>query len=192
MHIHTGIVLRNFSPKKNKLALIDDRLGRIDGAFFVSQVHTGALLSYHVRGMPGRYLVEQLNMLDVPLSLARNDILFFHHVLELCYYFIPIGSCIQGIFNLLQLLYAAHSVNWDITAKQIFLFHLFSQLGMSPEGYRLPASLLEKLIASSPESVDEVRLSDIDKKTLRTWLQHCLMQHPDVAQFNTVHFLNYE
>ena len=192
MHLHTGIVLRNFSPKKQKLALIDDRLGRIDGAFFVAKVHTGALLSYHVSGTPGRYMVDQLNMLDAPLSLARQDILFLHHALELCYYFIPIGSCIQGIFNLLQLLYAADSVSWDITAKHIFLFHLFLQLGMHPEGYRLPASLLEQLLATSPTSLQGTKLSDVDKKIIRTWLQHCLMQHPDVAQFNTVHFLNYE
>jgi hypothetical protein len=192
MQLHTGIVLRNFSPRKNKLALIDDRLGRIDGAFFAGTVYTGALLSYQVNGTPGRYLVDQFNMLDVPLSLARQDILFLHHVLELCYYFIPIGSCIQGIFNLLQLLYAAESVHWDITTKQFFLFRLFSQLGMHPEGYRLPASLLEQLHAQSFASAQEIRLADADKKILRTWLQHCLMQHPDVAQFNTVHFLNYE
>lgn len=192
MHLHTGIVLRNFSPQKNKLALIDDRLGRIDGAFFTGTVYTGALLSYYVKGTSGRYLVDQLHMLDIPLSLARQDILFLHHVLELSYYFIPIGSCIQGIFNLLQLLYDADSAHWDIVAKQLFLFHLFSQLGMHPERYRLPAPLIEQLQSQSLSRVQEIRLADADKKILRTWLQHCLMQHPDVAQFNTVHFLNYE
>lgn len=192
MRFHTGIVLRNFSPQKNKLALIDDRLGRIDGAFFSGTPYTGALLQYHISHRSGHYLVDQMNMINVPLSLARNDILFLHHVLEMCYYFIPIGSCIEGIFNLLQLLYAAHSVHWDTMAKYLFLFRLFSQLGMHPERYQLPPSLVQQLNALSLNSMQENEFSESDKKHMRNWLQHCLMQHPDVARFNTVYFLNYE
>ncbi len=189
MQTNTGILLRNFSPKKNKLALIDDQLGRVDAAFFSGIYHTGSLLNYRLSGMPGRYLIEQASMIDSPLCLARTDILFLHHILEVCFYFIPIGSCIQGIFNLLQLLYAAESVDWDLTAKQFFLFRLFTQLGMHPAAYRLPASLLEQLHAAAYAN-EQPQLADADKKIIRTWLQHCLMQHPDVAQFNTTHFLN--
>src|SRR3990167_5743477 len=90
----------------HKIALLDHSAGRVDGIIASPLVRVGSMIEYRVDKHKGtlRY-IKYHTIVGVPLSIARVDILFWHHVLELCYYFVPLGSFTQQLFELLEFLY---------------------------------------------------------------------------------------
>lgn len=189
MKLHTGLVLFSFYPKKYKVALLDNKLGRIDAALMAPRVKTGTLLEYNLSGRHGRYLVDHISIIDLPLSLAREDILFLHHVLELAFHFIPIGSCINGIFALLILLYKARSTAWNVTVKKIFLCKLFLALGVHQESETMHMRWIKEIEAISLNN-DAIKKLDISCiEAIDLWLAQCVAQHPYSQKFKTIKFL---
>jgi len=186
---HTGIVLRNYEPKSSKIALIDKLLGRVDGVVLSSTVCVGSLLHYDVKPGKGVYLLEQVSIDDLPLALARSDLLFLHHVLELCYYFIPIGSCIAGIFELLEFLYTVDYSTCDEQAKKLYVLKLLASIGMYPEVPKKHEQIIGQLLAVPVDMLVHTTLDETQQKIVHDWLCWCVADHPYIEQFNTMRFL---
>lgn len=127
MHVqgrHKGIVLKTGFPKKWGVALVDLSLGRINGLVLTQELSHGSLISYEpVQNYSNEFVrLDYVRVENMPLALAAHDLLFLHHVLELCYQFIPVGSCVSGVFDLLLFLYSTDSRGWDDARKLLFLF----------------------------------------------------------------------
>ena len=65
----------------HKIALLDRAAGRVDGIVSSPLVRVGVMIEYEVDRNRGtlRY-IKHYTVVGLPLSIARSDILFWHHV----------------------------------------------------------------------------------------------------------------
>ncbi len=183
-----AIVLKLISS--HKIALLDREYGRIDGITLKTPV-LGALIGYKIeRERSSAFFIGECSINDLPSFLARLDILFWHHVLELCYYFVPIGSQDPELFELLLFLYTVEKGSlWGIQAKKMYLFKLLSMIGMQPEFPKIPDVMMHQLMALPLDRLSDEVLGEESEKMLEEWLRVCVSEHPEIEQFKTVHFL---
>lgn len=187
---HTGIVLRSWHTKKSKIALLDAYYGRIDTNTYTPIDSVGLLLSYTLDSVRGRLIIADVMIENSPLCLAQEDILFLHHVLELCGLFIPVGSCTQGLFALLLKLYEPRNYLQARQYKKFFIFKLLVSLGIASCHYHLRAPTLHQLHTFSIDTFVEESLHLESEKDLDTWLQHTIAEYGNVGQIKTLHFLH--
>ncbi len=188
MYDRVGIVLKKLSL--HKVALLDTRVGRVD-AVAIKPPGLGALIQYTVEREKGSlYFLERCSIVDWPFFLGRSDILFWHHVLELCYYFMPVGSDAPQLFELLSFLYTVDKESrWGIQAKKLYLFRLLSSIGIQVESPRIPAIKLHQFMTMGLAHMSEEVVEDESEKILDEWLRVCVAEHPAIEQFKTIHFL---
>lgn len=189
-----GIVLKNLQPQHARIALFDQEYGRLDVTLFPSLIIVGSQVSYRlVKGFDDFYHIKDLRLDEVPFALARFDILFLHHVLELCYYFIPIATGTSEIFDLLRFLYSSDKKWWGSSAiKRLFLLKLLMLIGYYAMPLALDTEMIKKLVTTSLEDDAIHELATIHKKAIDSWLRICLAEHPHIKKFKTVHFLTRE
>jgi hypothetical protein len=185
---YIGIVLGTFFAKHNRIALLDRELGRIDGIVYNPMGSAGELLSYQIEHRGRRLYLSDVQVENSPLDLAREDILFLHHVLELCYVCMPIGSCTAGMFELLQKLYTCECID-SRQYKKIFMYQLLVLLGVMTSSYRMSAASLQHVHAIM-QNISHELLPENSEKDLDMWLQHTICEYTDAAQLKTGYFLN--
>jgi hypothetical protein len=181
---HTGVLLQY--KNSYKLILLDSVLGKIEVLGPVYCI--GSLLHYELCYQSATlYRLGSVMLHDLPLALAQTDVLFFHHVLELCNYSIPIHAGAH-IVSLLQLLYEMGSCI-SLQDKKLFLVKLLVLMGFFPElsltvqQYEFQAyALAVDIHRGTPLNLEFERFLDI-------WLYHCMVQHPKIHEFKTIHFL---
>lgn len=186
---HYGIILHRFFPKKNKIAVLDSVLGRIDGIVRHDGTMLGALMSYEIEHKSSAYFLQNLQIEDLPLALARMDILFVHHLLELCYYFMPVGSCVVGIFELLQVLYMPQVKDFSTQSKKIILFKLLATLGVHASVHVQDTDLFDQLMHMSIDTIGCAALDLKNEKKLDMWLLYCMVEYADIDALKTIQFL---
>lgn len=176
-------------PKKVKLSLLDERLGKIQGVPVEADLPVGSLIDYWVTPKGDVYFLSAIDLLFVPLTLGRHDILFLHHVLEICYYFIPIDGVVLDIFPLFEFLYTHTSLVDHIRGKKIFLFKLLATLGVYPDAEEFQTPYLHHL-AVLPIDVLMHKAIDVEgEMILDQWLAASVAIHPYVNYFKTNKFL---
>lgn len=185
---HTGIVLRHIR-KKYLLALLDESAGRIDVRYFGNELSAGTVIQYGLAKQGNGYALSDVQLHTMPFSLAKKDVLFLHHALEVCFYFIPVGSCTNGIFDVLRFLYDADHAQWNSLFKKIFMFKLFITIGHYPDSSIMHNAqvclIMHKTLHEIPYDIVSASL----EQDLSRWLQQCIAQHPAIEYFNTVQFL---
>lgn len=188
--MHTGIILKRYFPYKQKIVLLDDKLGKITAVPPSDEISLATLMQYELRSqgtMPFMYHVE---LIAWPLDGLEHDILFVHHVLEMCYYFIPVSSASEEIFDLLLLLYTRNTCIRHRLFKKIFLFKLFVLLGIYPEkGVSMDALIHQLLVQPLEITMQSDATYELEQRLTR-WLRECVIMHPCIEYFKTIHFLN--
>lgn len=186
---HTGIVLKTFFSKKRKMIVLDEYHGKIEVAPSHDHYILGSLLSYtNLVRSSTIYFLSQATIIDMPLRLAKDDILFLHHVLEICYFCAPFEKNNSEIFALILQLYKSHINNDQF--KIAFLFKLLILLGMHPHEPLFHDSYYYLL---SQESIDTIMSKSIHldtKQALYQWVYSCMAGHPLMHVFKTMHFLD--
>lgn len=185
-----GIVLKRLNSPY-KIALLDQERGRVDGIVTKAPC-VGSLLHYSIERERGNYIyLSQCTITNLPFMLARQDILFWHHVLELCFYFIPIGYRIDSLFELLEFLYTVDiTIRWDVRSKKLYLFKLLAAIGLYDVLPQLvPESRVNQLLALPLNHIMHEQLDEKSEKVVNEWLRTCIAEHPQMGDFNTVHFL---
>ncbi len=159
---HAGIVLRSRSAFKGTLTILDERLGKIEclGAYGQAISH-GALIEYSVQKRGMRYLLSDVMLKDMPMKWARDNFMFFHHVLEICDAFLPWDSHCEVVYQLVYFMYTSPEVVNTPKAQKLFLYSFFQKVGVYPE--------------EGEYSVEK-------------WIEACINQHPVVLR--TAGFLN--
>lgn len=189
---HTGIVLKKYAHK-NKIALLDRILGRIDGIVFASHdISIGAQLSYSLDERSGCYYIVSCEVIDVPLVVGKYDVYFLHHVLEICYFSVPLRSVEVVVFDMIIFLYRHFSSSWSMVEKKIFIFRLLVAIGCYSDHFWLHKPNIQALCIMPIDKLfgGIIHLSDIsDIRDMHDWLSVCLMEHPYSDQFKTVNFL---
>lgn len=187
---YSAIVIRQLETPY-KIALLDRVAGRVDGIVSSPLVRVGSLIEYTLEKNMGtmRY-IRHYSVVDMPFSLARADILFWHHVLELCYYFVPLGSFTQQLFELLEFLYTVDvGIYWRMRAKKLYLFKLLTSIGVYTRLPRFPIKQLQNLQSMPLAMITDEVINAQGEKSLDEWLRLCVYEHPAIRKFQTVHFL---
>lgn len=190
MEKKTGIVLKTLFPKKMKMILLDYQLGKIEGVPPSDNFTCGSLLSYYVQMRGSVYFLHDISLMDMPLSIAKDDILFLHHVLEICYFSAPFGNNVPEIFNLINQLYIESKAPYSRNFKIAFLFKLFILLGMHPDEPHFQDPYYYLLASESIDTIMNKSIHLNTEQALHEWVRSCISVHPLIHAFKTVHFLD--
>lgn len=190
MEKNKGIVLKSYQPYTCKVILLDADYGKITAVPHRENMSNGVCISYYLQEQPNIFFMRDIEIIDMPMALAREDIFFVHHILELCYYFIPMGACVPGIFPLLVKLYDSPHVFENVLLKKIFLFQCFTVLGLYPEGKKFQDPFFLYLSTASIDNLADQSVDLVHEKELDNWLLHCISVHPRIEHFKTINFLH--
>lgn len=185
-----GIILRKNELLPHKLVILDKIHGKIECVSTAPDLSTGALITYNIRKQTCVNFIADSTLIYLPLSLAQHDMLFFHHVLELIYYFTYVGNNSNEVFDLLAFLYSAEHAAMTIQAKKFFLLKLLTSMGSLPEINEIRTALVTQLTTITIQQLNHVIINTAHEKELDRWLWCCVWQHPYVNEFKTVHFLS--
>lgn len=184
-----AIVLKKTLQGGLRHHLLDEYTGRIIG-IWKTEFPAGTILKYSVKRFYSHNLfTDQCVIDDMPLFLAKTDLIFLHHLLEICYYFIPIGSGSQGIFNLIAFIYNQPLASKTLFYKKFLVFKLLHLIGLCPELSIGDTREIAKFIACSVDTGDDQFIDLSSELVLDRWLLACIMQHPHYEQLNTINFL---
>lgn len=187
MQKQRGIILKKNQGQSTSI-LLDQEKGKINILSKYAQICTGALLVYTISPLRRLYVIEHVELLHVPFVLAREDILFLHHVLELCTSVVQEGQEAGSIIQHISLLYR-HNDTHDAVFKKLFISKLCMLLSLYPEQEQFRTSFFEEL---SVESLDTVLRKNIHlefEKELDAWLFYCMAAYPHARYLKTLHFL---
>jgi hypothetical protein len=171
------------------MVILDKVQGKIECIAAAPSFSVGTLITYTIRPERTAQFISDSALVYAPLSLAQADILFFHHVIELIYYFTQIGNCAKGVFELLSFLYATEHETITTQFKKIFLLKLLTCMGSVPDLTPSHTDTITYLNTMDLQQINTVTIDTLNEKKLDRWLWCCVWQHPYVNEFKTVHFL---
>jgi hypothetical protein len=199
-----GIVLKNFSPLKQKCLVLDRERGPIEVVqteAMASRLCNGTLFSCHMSSYKGSFVIRSMDVIEMPFAWARQDILFLHHLLELVRFFLPVESANRPVFELLQTLYTSQDRS-DQMFKKMAIAQFFLYLGSWPETelWKNPIMLrglniyfgghCNLSLEQYSEAQDSLRTGlAVFEPELDAWLLACVAEHPQVGHMKTINFL---
>jgi hypothetical protein len=184
----TGIVLKMYKEKPHKMVILDDKFGKIVGIFNRGTVHQGALIGYGVTLQSHTLFLDTIELLITPCAIAKHDIVFLHHLLELCYYLIPTGTCARDLLQFLIQLYATWQPDPTELFKKAVVFRLVAMLGIYAEGESSKPLLFHRLTTESIDTIVHTILDLGIEKRFTQWLHSCVAIHPHAKYFKTLSF----
>jgi len=183
-----GIILKKYQPKKQLISILDKRIGKIKCVPNNQNVILGSLVSYLITKNRSPYFIQDIEILHIPFETAIDDILFFHHVLELCYQFSP-WQCPSGeIFDLVKYLYFFSNMIKSNIDKKLFLFKLFTLLGLYPEGLQFQTTYFHNLATKSIDRIVSENLHLKSEIEIDNWLHCCIEMQPQLSNLKTINF----
>lgn len=185
MEKNTGVVLRVPSGSYQHFVVMDKKVGKIVGKTVHQSLQRGSLIRYVAQKKNNVWVLEALEMVHIPNDMAKDDILFLHHLLELCYYCLPIGSCARDMVTLFDTLYALPTPLSRVFKKTV-IFKLLIQLGMYPDEMILKAHYFHKIATESIDTIEQAILDLGIEKELDQWLHSCVTGHPHAKYFKTL------
>lgn len=189
MEKNIGIVLKQCSQKNNTIFVLDYKNGKIKCIHNKNNILTGSIINYFITNNKSPYFIESIELLQTPFEIATDDILFLHHILEICDIFLPTQHQAKEIFNLIVNLYKFESEIKNRNKKKLFIFKLLTLLGIYPEKTRFRTAYFNYL---ATESIDNIILKNLnlkDEQELNNWLHCCMTDQQEFSKFKTVNFL---
>jgi len=182
-----GIVLRHLDKR---VSLLSRGSGRIDVLRFSSHgpsiLSCGALISYSWKqGNRGWKILQNDSLEYLPLVLARHDIYFLHYLLELCYFFIPVGSGGHTIFLLLKQVYQNFQAFEQLKDKKIVICKFLAHLGVCPEDPTIQ-SYTQIFLEVPIDNIGITNLELVLEDVLDEWLAWCIYSHPHGKWFKAM------
>lgn len=191
MQQHRGIVLKRYLPKKQKISILDDRLGRIEASIrdkrLLETFWPGMELMYVPTMGIGVYTLEQPFLVAAPFSSAQQDIHFLHHILELSYYFLELHDVTDQIFLLVQFV-CLHNDSLSYEQKSMIIGKFLWQLRHDIEMLQ-GQETLQRLLALPLESMLKETVDPRAHAYIVSWMRRAILGHPQRAYFKTISFI---
>jgi hypothetical protein len=129
---HKAFILKPIPRTSHRVALFELTRGRLDVYAGNRSLVAGSLIEYHMPTLQSKR-IESISLEFVPLAWGKSDLEFLHHILELCYYFLPLyTTCIQ-VFALLTFMIDIPPHVWNSTTKKIFIAKLLLLFSLYPQ-----------------------------------------------------------
>lgn len=193
--IQQAIVLRSYLPYKQKLALFDYELGRIEiiaaKKKLFDRITHASLISYLAEEWNSFYRMHDYELSAVPESWAHTDIYFLHQLLELSMFFLPLHTPqADKLFELFMLLYQPCLLRTEKELfKKIFLCRFFALIGMYPDNSSFYSSSFFRLISEPIDIMLDVQMDKAQHAQLVQWIYECINIHPEAHHLKTSKFL---
>ncbi len=189
MTYQTGIVVKKYIPTQRKIVVLDQDAGLSVYVPDHEDICLGSIIEYRVNQQRTTTFIHALDKIKVPLLLAQQDILFLHHIFELCLYCLPLDSPAPEIFALIEQLYQHEATIFSSYFKKCFLVKFFVLAGMWPDNPAFQKPQLVQLVSGSIDFIVQQGLKLGFDRDVDEWLNSCLKTHPKITKFNTIHFL---
>lgn len=193
LYTNVGIVLKNYFPNKHKIILLDKELGKTECFLSKSDVaiklSSGALFKYSKVNSNSNF-IGNLDIIESPLDQAKANILFFHHVLEICYYFMSMESPEPEIFNLLIQLYYNFDKYLDAKFQKLFICRVFALLGLYPKDYATKSAKFLHFLSIPVDMITQAEIDLVIERLLNNWIAECFNLHPYAHLFKTKNYLS--
>ncbi len=188
---HYGVVIKKFSHADNYFQVFDKTLGAIGIYCYAKTPHEGTMMQYQMSKNSRGYRIKQYDIITYPPITSPQQLLFLHHVLEICYFFIPVNSSCTRIFPLLDALYTcpfqyAHKKN-----QLLYILKLIVTIGIHDQ-YTTPSLPLDysTILYTPLDQLIHLELSYNDLLEIHHWLYFCFKRHPYVKYFKTIIFFS--
>ena len=164
----------------------------------------GMLVLLELRKLGERFCAEQVAIVSAPMC-GKDDLLWIHHLLELCYYFIPVGLEASDVYDAVAACLDILSIskifesNFDVV-KKLCAFKVMCLLGFYPPKNLISyIPVFHYLVAVSVDSQNYGKvislnallenISNNDIQCVNTWMLECMNTHHCSALFKTYDFL---
>ncbi|QQR48639.1 hypothetical protein IPF37_03680 [bacterium] len=202
-----GFVIKKFLPSQSKISLLTASLGKI--SIFIKNQKTcetlwpGMLISLTATHTEHNYRADTVTIIAMPSITSNEDITWVHHLLELCYYIIPLQNPAENNFGhvaqyLTILDYKEHFENSLSILQMLCILHLLHTTGNTDEKLLHNTPLLQTINSLPALLAHESRQSlkknlalfdSHDLGNITTSIKNYLRQHPCFNLFKTVKFM---
>lgn len=188
-----GIIIRKHFPQKVCISVLDEHYGHLTvipaSWQCASYSSAGAIIGYELVEEGDTFFIKQVELEFVPTYQDELLLFFMHHMLEICYFCLPIYGGKTECFDLLH-----HTINsLDVIGRRthvqkLLLAKLLFMSGQYPSDIdQLKVSFLlhkpyNKLISCA--------LTPEYKKELEVFIYQCIRFHPYGRLLKTVNFLS--
>ncbi len=190
--LHEGIILKINSYDQSRCIVLDQELGKINGYLSLCrqpQLCHGMIIRYANKEYKnGRHLYD-IEILETSHVLAKKNIIFLHHLLEFCLFFVPQGLPTHVLISFFKEIYLHHDHLNQPLIQKILICKLLNLLGIFPEH---EAIQIPKILFFLSMPVDRLVDQEIDLKIeqqLDTWIFYGVQMHPTPQCFKTMRFL---
>ena len=191
METHIGIVLKTCYSQVPDMTILDKQLGKITGKVHVRnksiRASHGSIITYTATPRGLSYILDTIDLEHVPFLFARQDIFFLHHILELCYYFLPESCAAEDVFELLVYLFGRFHEKL-YTKRRVILGKLFILFGMYPEQSKV-SDYMNRIMYQPLHEFLDMPFDNQMNKWLDRWVWECIMAHPYKDRFKTIWLL---
>jgi hypothetical protein len=189
-----AIIVRITGNRRSRIIMLDEKEGMIELLNYQShRLQVGYCLEYQTVTKNSSIYLKDYTITHSPHYLITTNIFFLHHLFELFYYFVPIGSCTQYLFLFLKELYAYNEKTGTMNNdhKRFFLIKFFYLIGIQEQDQHLQALLHD--LASIPIDRFNNKILDLpERKKIDFWLQLCIQSHPANKLFITGNILKHD
>lgn len=187
---HYGIVLKKYTQNTmKKIRLLDNKLGSLDVYLDILEPMEGVLIKYELQKKRMLMIMVGHEIIALPKPLIAGHIVFIHHVLEICYFFMPIHTNCPNVFFLLQHLYLSSCCD-NIKNQLIFLFKLIIAIGIYKSAPILNDPSIININNTNIPTAFNIELNVTQLQDIKNWLYLCLKNHPYVDCFKTMTFFS--
>lgn len=197
-------VIKRFFPNRQKVALLTRSTGRINAALKQQEecmrLWPGMIITCSLCLEGGHWVASQVTIHSTPEGFDHECIAWLHHILELCYYFLPLESPCPDVFLFLK---KCHRIilqsslcrgNTKVVLKKMCSIKFLSLIGFYAQeeicGYlTLFQELSEPFVDfTSQQKVEflEHKLHVLKVEVMDEWIVGCLKSHPMFKTFKTI------
>lgn len=193
MQKNYGIILKTYFPYNYKIVLFDAELGKIESILRIKKnqnyrLCNGMLINYLQTHKNNKFFIHDIEIIELPYISHHSQFLFFHHILELCYFFLPNNMKATEIFDLINFFYKDSEKLKNIQAQKIFLCKLLLLLGIYPENIAVE-EYFEAFFYNPIDNIIDKSLDLKFEKKLSSWIMTCINMHPQANLIKTKNFL---
>lgn len=185
-----AVVLYVQQDDVHRVTLLDAQQGKIICYVPDRRLMVGVVIEYQLIKKRRYFVAYTVNIIHAPFVVAHHDIHFLHHVLELCFYFLPEELEASDVFALVQYLCTHGNMINDTLLKKLYVSKLFILFGIYPEKPYIESSYWQLLLASSIETILQSCSDFTIEPALSVWLLSCMQTHPLYGAFKTVHCID--
>ncbi len=204
-----AFVLKRFFPRRQMVALFTCSLGRINVVLkqqdICLRLWPGMLITCVFSSERLPFIAQQVVIHSAPIPQTHQHIIWLHHILELCYYFLPLESSSPDVFFYIKkcccLMWQSDvlDVEWQIKIKKTCVIKLLHMIGFyAALDIQEYSALFQELSDVFVDFTNEQKVAFLSKHStllkindMDLLILSCLKNHPMFHMFKTISF-NYQ